>query len=55
MLRRAGPDAWLMHPLPAHRGQEVTVAALEGPHSLVLEQAANRLPGGQAALLEVLR
>jgi ornithine carbamoyltransferase len=55
MLRRAGPDAWLMHPLPAHRGQEVTVAALEGPHSLVLEQAANRLPGGQAALLELLR
>jgi ornithine carbamoyltransferase len=55
MLRRAGPDAWLMHPLPAHRGQEVTVAALEGPHSLVLEQAANRLPAGQAALLELLR
>jgi ornithine carbamoyltransferase len=55
MLRRGGPDAWLMHPLPAHRGQEVTVAALEGPHSLVLEQAANRLPAGQAALLELLR
>jgi ornithine carbamoyltransferase len=55
MLRRAGPDAWLMHPLPARRGQEVTVAALEGPHSLVIEQAANRLPGGQAAILELLR
>jgi ornithine carbamoyltransferase len=55
LLRRAGPDAWLMHPLPANRGQEVTAAAIEGPHSLVLEQAANRLPGGQAALLEVLR
>jgi ornithine carbamoyltransferase len=55
LLRRAGADAWLMHPLPANRGQEVTVAAIDGPHSLVLEQAANRLPCGQAALLEVLR
>jgi ornithine carbamoyltransferase len=48
-------DALLMHPLPAWRGAEVTPAALEGPRSLVGEQAANALPATQAALLSVLR
>jgi ornithine carbamoyltransferase len=54
LLREAGPDAFFMHPLPAHRGREVTTMVIEGPHSLVLEQAANRLLAGQAALLTVL-
>ena len=48
-------DALLMHPLPAWRGAEVTRAALEGPRSLVGEQAANALPATQAAILSVLR
>jgi ornithine carbamoyltransferase len=48
-------DALLMHPLPASRGAEVTRAALEGPRSLVAEQAANALPATQAAIFSVLR
>jgi hypothetical protein len=40
--------------LPAHVARRSPQAPVEGPHSLALEQAANRLPGGQAALLEVL-
>jgi ornithine carbamoyltransferase len=48
-------DALLMHPLPAWRGAEVTRAALEGPRSLVGEQAANALPATQAAIFSVLR
>jgi ornithine carbamoyltransferase len=48
-------DALLMHPLPAWRGAEVTRGALNGPHSLVAEQAANVLPATQAAIFSVLR
>jgi ornithine carbamoyltransferase len=47
-------DALLMHPLPACRGAEVTRAALDGPRSLVGEQAANALPATQAAIFSVL-
>lgn len=43
LLERAGPDAILLHCLPARRGEEVTDEALEGPHSRVFLQAANRL------------
>ena len=46
--------ALLMHPLPARRGAEVTRAAIEGPRSLVAEQAANALPAAQAAIFTVL-
>jgi ornithine carbamoyltransferase len=47
-------DALFMHPLPARRGQEATTAVIEGPRSLVREQAANHLPAAQAALATVL-
>ena len=55
LLRRAGRDARFMHPLPAFRGHEVTTAVIEGPHALVSEQAANRLPAAQAAIYAVVR
>ena len=49
----AHPDAVFMHCLPAHRGEEVTEEVLEGPRSIVWEQAENRLYI-QEAILEFL-
>ena len=42
-LRRAKPDAVVMHCLPAHRGEEITDEVMDGPHSIVFDQAENRL------------
>ena len=43
-----------MHCLPAHRGQEVAAEVIDGPQSLVFEQAANRLPTEQAVLYALI-
>jgi ornithine carbamoyltransferase len=50
LLRKAPPHARVLHCLPAHRGEEITAEVLEGPQSLVIQQAANRM-NAQAALL----
>ena len=52
LLDLAGPDAVAMHCLPAHRGQEITADVLDGPRSLALEQAENRLHVQKAFLVE---
>ncbi len=53
LMARAAPDALFMHCLPAHRGEEVSAEVLEGPQSVVWDEAENRLHA-QKALLEFL-
>jgi ornithine carbamoyltransferase len=50
LMQRARRDAIFMHCLPAHRGEEVAAEVIDGPHSVVFEQAANRLCTEQAVL-----
>lgn len=50
LLALADPDAILLHPLPAHRGEEVTDDVLDGPQSRVFAQAENRLHVQKAIL-----
>jgi ornithine carbamoyltransferase len=54
MLARARSDALFLHCLPAHRGEEVTSGVLDGPHSQVFPQAANRMHFQVALLLWLL-
>ena len=50
LMARARPEAVFLHCLPAHRGEEVTAEVMDGPQSMVLPQAANRLPTAIAVL-----
>jgi len=53
LMAQAKPDAKVLHCLPAHRGEEISAEVLDGPQSIVLDQAENRLHA-QRALLAVL-
>jgi ornithine carbamoyltransferase len=53
LMSLANPDALFMHCLPAHRGEEVSAAVIDGEQSVVWEEAENRLHA-QKALLELL-
>jgi len=55
LLEKAKPDAKILHCLPAHRGDEITAEVLDGPNSVVLDQAENRLHAQRALLAELLK
>ncbi|MEA2608484.1 MAG: ornithine carbamoyltransferase [Chloroflexota bacterium] len=54
LLDAGGPNVVAMHCLPAHRGEEITSAVMDGPRSLIWEQSENRLHVQKALLVELL-
>ncbi|MFC2005703.1 ornithine carbamoyltransferase [Chloroflexota bacterium] len=54
LLSLAKKDAIIMHPLPAHRGEEVTRDILDSPQSVVFDQAENRMHIQKALLVQIL-
>ncbi len=54
LLAHAKDDVIVLHCLPAHRGQEITDAVMDGPHSAVFDQAENRLHIQKAIMVDLL-
>jgi ornithine carbamoyltransferase len=54
LMSHARPDAIFMHDLPAHRGEEVTDEVMDGPQSVVFDQAENRLHAQKALLALIM-
>ncbi len=54
LLRHAAPDAVVMHCLPAHRGEEITDEVMDGPQSVIFDEAENRLHAQKGVLLWAL-
>jgi ornithine carbamoyltransferase len=54
LLAQAAPDAIVMHCLPAHRGEEITDEVMDGPQSVVFDEAENRLHAQKGVLLWAL-
>jgi ornithine carbamoyltransferase len=54
LLKQAEPGALVMHCLPAHRNEEITDSVIDGPQSIVYDQAENRMHGQKGILLHCL-
>ncbi|NLE45477.1 MAG: ornithine carbamoyltransferase [Chloroflexi bacterium] len=54
LVEQANPDVIVMHCLPAHRGQEITDEVCDGPHSVLWDQAENRMHAQKAILVELM-
>jgi ornithine carbamoyltransferase len=55
LMKTAAKDAIFLHCLPAHRGEEVTAEVIDGPQSVVFDEAENRLHAQKAILLHCLK
>jgi ornithine carbamoyltransferase len=54
LMEAAGEQAWFLHCLPAHRGEEVAASVIDGPRSVVWQQAANRMHAARAVLTHLV-
>ena len=55
LMAKAKKDAFFMHCLPAHRGEEITNSVIDSKKSVVFTQAENRLYSAQAILIYLLK
>jgi len=54
LIAHADPDCLVMHCLPAHRGEEITDDVLDGPNSIVFDEAENRMHVQKAILVQLM-